>query len=506
MTWLSALVLVVGAWGLAIRQLALEWTINPQYQYGWIVPLLALILWQRAWKNRPAADRPILGAAWPGLFLLAALAVPVRIVQEANPDWRLLDLYFVAQAITVTALIVDFSGGGAWLRHFAFPLLFPLLATPWPTGLETGVIQHLQRDVVALAVEGVSWLGWNAVQRGNLIVLAHGVVGVNEACSGIRSLQSSLMIAFFLGDFFALAVSRRVALVVLALGAAFVLNTARVFILIGLMTVKGSDALHRLHDPAGFTIVLINLLALWAAATLFARGARERPDFPPSSSATWSVPPGWVVLLLGSWVLAEVASAAWYHAHERTLVAGPTWTVRWPVPLAGFTEEPIDDQVRTVLRYDTGHHGAWRDSCQWDLFFFTWKPGRAAAGLAEIHQPDVCLPAAGFLPKERLPTQQVSGGGMVFPMTRYVFQDPLDGHYLYVFQIISDDRVRKGSPGAAAAVMPGRLEAAWEGIRNPGQRSILIVVQAAKDQPQAEAGVRALLENAIAVISPGGTG
>jgi hypothetical protein len=95
---------------------------------------------------------------------------------------------------------------------------------------------------------------------------------------------------------------------------------------------------------------------------------------------------------------------------------------------------------------------------------------------------------------------------MVFPMTRYVFQDPLDGHYLYVFQIISDDRVRKGSPGAAAAVMPGRLEAAWEGIRNPGQRSILIVVQAAKDQPQAEAGVRALLENAIAVISPGGTG
>ena len=39
-----------------------------------------------------------------------------------------------------------------------------------------------------------------AIQRGNLIELSTGVLGVDEACSGIRSFQSTLMAALFLDE------------------------------------------------------------------------------------------------------------------------------------------------------------------------------------------------------------------------------------------------------------------------------------------------------------------
>jgi hypothetical protein len=209
------------------------------------------------------------------------------------------------------------------------------------------------------------------------------------------------------------------------------------------------------------------------------------------------VPVSWFVLLFASWLGAEGLNQAWYGWHERGLTSASPWTLRWPVPRAGFKQEDIDDEARTYLRYDTGYHGAWQDRYQWDLYFFTWNPSRTAAGLAQRHHPDICLPAAGFLLKEQLAAQKMEFNSVTIPITRYVFQDPLDGHYLYVFQAVSDDRVRTGPSGIESPIELGRLSAAWQGVRNPGQRSFLVVVQGVADLPQAESGTRALLQDTL---------
>jgi len=87
-----------------------------------------------------------------------------------------------------------------WVRHFAFPVGFILVAVVWPWRIEKGLTQDLMQVVASLTVELLGWLDIPALQRGNLIELGTGTVGIDEACSGIRSFQATLMISLFLGE------------------------------------------------------------------------------------------------------------------------------------------------------------------------------------------------------------------------------------------------------------------------------------------------------------------
>ena len=118
---------------------------------------------------------------------------------------------------------------GAWLRHFAFPVAFIFVAVPWPTAVEAPIIQGLMRVVARVAAETAMLLGIPAQVEGNLIRVSNGLVGVNEACSGIRSLQTALMIGLLFGELKRLSILRRVALVVGAVAIALFANFFRAF-------------------------------------------------------------------------------------------------------------------------------------------------------------------------------------------------------------------------------------------------------------------------------------
>src|SRR6266487_4618351 len=64
-----ATLLLLGAlWLVVINQLRIEWTINPQYNFGWSVPVLCLyLLWER-WKRRPEIVAPC-RTNWPKWFI-----------------------------------------------------------------------------------------------------------------------------------------------------------------------------------------------------------------------------------------------------------------------------------------------------------------------------------------------------------------------------------------------------------------------------------------------------
>jgi exosortase len=500
--WLLPGSLLLVAWALAIRQLSLEWTINPEYQYGWIVPFLTLLLWRQAWSRRPEAGDHTASRALPGLVaLLVVFGLPIRVIAEANPDWRPLNYYYTGQAILITALIVDYTGGRAWLRHFAFPLLFPLVAVPWPSSIESVIIQDLQRCIASLGVEGASWMGWSAFQQGSLIVLSQGIVGLNEACSGIRSLQASLMLALFLGAYFQMTTLKRWFLLALALFLAFVLNVARAFLLIAVMQWHGVSMVSKFHDPAGFGIAAVSLLLLWIVSSFLS--APEAPVVTPSrrTAGAFGFPARWSVILLAAWFGTEALNQAWYLWHERNTVPGPLWTLKWPPPRPGFKDEKIADEVQIYLQYNEGMHGEWNDPSHWEVYFFTWKPGRAAAGLARFHHPDICLPASGYTMKEQLAVKNIRVNGLDLPMTSYVFQDPLSGHLFYVFQVVTDDRVGNHAVewenGAVDSSF--RLQAAWDGWRNPGQRSLLVLNQGAGSLEEAELGVQSLLSDSLVI-------
>src|SRR5689334_15638171 len=50
--YFGLLVLAV-CWGFVFNELRVDWTTNPQYGYGWFVPVLALGLFRLRWNSRP---------------------------------------------------------------------------------------------------------------------------------------------------------------------------------------------------------------------------------------------------------------------------------------------------------------------------------------------------------------------------------------------------------------------------------------------------------------------
>src|SRR2546423_3320277 len=239
-------------WFVLCRHLSGEWSINEQYSYGWFVPFFAAFLFWLRWEDRPevggrrsevgsrngtseASD--IDGAAAriaesePGSerikvvaigIAMAALLIlfPLRLFEVANPDWRPLGWAHTTVVVLLTFLVIWAAGGMAWVRHFAFPICFFFVPVPWISAIEQPIVEGLMRVVAGVATEAVSLCGIPAQLEGNLIRINTGLVGVNEACSGVRSLQTSLMIGLLFGELKRLSVAKRFLLVLGAVALA----------------------------------------------------------------------------------------------------------------------------------------------------------------------------------------------------------------------------------------------------------------------------------------------
>ena len=153
------------------------------------------------------------------LFTIALL--PVRVIYEVNPDWPLISWVFTLSVCAISLFAVYVTGGSGWVRHFAFFICRILVAVRWPWRIEVPVTQGLMRVIAACTVEILGWFNVPALQHGNLIELTNGTVGVDEACSGIRSLQSNVMAGLVIGELYALGKNRRVLLLVVGVILAF---------------------------------------------------------------------------------------------------------------------------------------------------------------------------------------------------------------------------------------------------------------------------------------------
>ena len=490
-------------WLWLFAHLSWEWTLNSQYNYGWAVPFLAALVFYFRWQRRPAPDLQGrgLGMANLGMAAVLLLLLPIRVIEEANPDWRLLSWILALCAIDFSLLSLFRVGGASWLKHFAFPVLFPLAAVPWPVQFENFVVQTMMRAVAYVAVEIAGWFGVGAYQIGNVIQLRNGFVGVDEACSGVKTLQAGIMVALVLGELLQMRWKKRIALLVLGCGWVFLCNVFRATALLFVAVKSGLEALARWHDFIGTAALLFGMAGLLGLAWLWKSELHNPSPDQVARPRRISPVPLWAAV--GWLALTFVATEVWYRGHERTLIERPAWGARWPEGNETLTQLAIPESTRVILHYDTAKTAAWEEprGVKWWSFFASWKPQRAALQLVRSHSPEICLPAVGRTFRGARPDLNVNSGGVSLDFRSYEFEQ--NGRPLFVFVCIQQDkRTVSSEPDTGELNLPGRLRAAWHGKRNLGQRLLEIAVLGYDDFPPAR---EALSKTAAAIVRPAKT-
>jgi exosortase len=502
-SWWPACAVIGALWLLAVRQLRFEWTINPQYTYGWTVPLLAAYLFAERWKRRPPAQ-PLRSRLWVilAVLALAVCLLPIRLIQESGPDWRLIGWAMGGVCVAISLSAVYFAGGLAWLRHFFFPVAFFLVAVPWPVPVEQSLIQWLMRSVTSICVEALSWAEIPAIQKGNVIEISGGRVGVEEACSGVRSLQTTLMIALFLGELLRFGVIRRLILLAGGLGVAFVCNASRAFFLVWVSARSGTASVAKWHDNVGFAVLAASLVGVGIICAILNPKrdtvAKELPD--PGLLRPRTPPRTGILIAFAAWlIVVEVGTEVWYRMAEAHTPKVTPWTVRWPTEQKGFHDVEFAEVTRNILKYTDARSAAWTapDGLRWAMVLLRWAPGRTSVQLARAHGPEVCLPAGGAVMTADLGPRPMRINGIDLPIRAYTFRTR--DQTLHVFYCLWEQRSDSGGSQSVAEVLniARRIEAVRKGVRNSGQQAIEVVIYDAADPAQAEDAVKRFLEKSI---------
>jgi exosortase len=401
---LAALSLVT-VWAIAVRQLSLEWTVNSLYQYGWwVIPLAAYLFYERI-IDAPPSSKTSKSPIFLGLWIcLTLLYIPFRIVEEANFDWILLNWFVAFFAISVTFYLLQQSGGKAWLYHFSFPILFVISAVPWPVPFENFILQNLMRINAEITASVISLGSMEAVARGNIIEISGQLIGVEEACSGIRSLQTSLMMSLFLGEFYRIKRIDRVWLLLLSFFLSFLFNTCRTIALTYIGATEGLISLESWHDPLGYGVLIISLSGLWSTAYWFSlkKKAASREE---QSGRAWisqiqlnkSVSYMSIVFLFT--VLAgEGMTAYWYQTKEKDLLVATDFSVQFPEAAKFYRVEEFSDITKKILKFNRGKSASWETNSgdQLGAYLLEWEPQRVSSKLVSAHTPEICYPAAGY--------------------------------------------------------------------------------------------------------------
>ncbi len=492
-------------WLRLIDNLRVEWSINPQYSYGWAVPLLCAGLVARRWHGAAEISQRDFGRQLPlaAFFFLAFLYLPIRLLEAATPEWRPIQWALACVAIGLTLCAVELNSGRGWLRQLVFPICFFLVAIPWPTLLEAPVIQTLSRANASIVVEVAGVLGVPAVQHGNLIEVSSGMVGIDEACSGIRSFQSSLMISLFLGEFYRLGVVRRLLLVPSAFLLAFSFNVCRTTFLTLIAAKQGVAAVAKYHDPAGLVILLGCIAGILGFSWLLKRKETAHPAPEPDKKTAPQLRFPRFALVLFVWLAAvETGVQLWYYVRESRGAKGPNWSMEFPIDNSSFQAVAILDTTSGLLRYDHGKEGEWTeaDGATWHAFYFEWMPGRVSGYLAKRHTPEICFGATGRPLQAGPDLVLIKVHDVVLPVRQYLFGNP--GDPIHVFHCRWEEGVDPGAYVRRESSRFNLFRGIWAGRGKNGQKVIELIVTGIDSPAQARAAAVRQLEGLVKVESP----
>ena len=257
---------VVAAFALGLNYSTLSWLVgiwnsNPDYSHGFFVPLISLFLLyhrspmlSRMDFTQSSKSAPVVGVA------LLVLAISMKAT----------GIYLPAPTVEAFALLPLLMGivvmcSGYQLLIWATPaILFLVFMIPLPGFLSGALSSQLQRFATVCATYVLQTLGIPAVSNGNIISLTSEVVGVAEACSGIRMLYSFFALSVGLCLVIDRPLWERIVLCFSAIGIAVAANLVRIVATAMAYEFGNAEFAEKIfHDFAGYLMMPLAMVLLW---------------------------------------------------------------------------------------------------------------------------------------------------------------------------------------------------------------------------------------------------
>ena len=245
------------------------------YSHGFLVPFVVAWL---VWRDRKelAARRDdrwglgVLILLW-GLFLLIAGG------------------FFSAFFVAGFGLVFTLWGVGGFLfgRRVGLRLWFPALVCAFMIPLPLQIIDDVSFRMKIMAAKMALGLlnigGITAIDEGSTIYLGDAVVTVGNACSGLRSLISLILLGILFAYLSDLSPWRRAALLLSSVPIALVANVGRVFVLC--LIAYNTGGIPKLaHDASGYLIFVLAFAMLYGMVVLLSLGRGKAGRAAPEQS------------------------------------------------------------------------------------------------------------------------------------------------------------------------------------------------------------------------------
>jgi len=409
---LAAIAVLAGA--LAVK-LWPEWTGDPNLSHGFFAPIACLFLLQESrragpwrylrggWKlNGTAAALGIAGLATLGTAGLFAVSLAWM---NSVVDFALTGAF----VLLAGAALVGFADDRIrliplnWSSAVAIGLW--LLSAPIPPGTTMRLTLGLQLWVSENVLHALHVLGIAAHREGNIIELASGSVGVEDACSGVRSLISCI----FAGVLFSASLTSRPWARAVVIGAAAPIALTMNFVrslLLTLLVDRGVTIEGAWHDATGYAILVCTAAILIGLALALGGKAAGPAGAPaaPTHRAAHSPKPQAIVACA---VVLAVAVLVFFRADTRASIRAnapvPDLPALVPAQVPGWTVETSNDMYRFSGILRTGHlvqrSYMRREAGRFveiTVYAAYWAPGQAPVSLVASHTPDACFPGAGW--------------------------------------------------------------------------------------------------------------
>lgn len=392
--WWVAIATLLFAWFSLLSRISLWWNEASYYTHGWAVPLLALILMARRSTDWPVVKGPSI-TPWQIIFLGLLLLFPCRMIAEPDPFWRITLWTETLSLCLATGLFLIHSKARIAWQAWAWTSLYLLTCLPWPAAIESHAVNSLTQWVALLTSETLLLCGYPAELLGNAIMVDRETVSINQACSGIRSLQNLISLTVFLSVYLRFDWGRFLFLLTMAGLCTLVFNFFRALCLSYVFLSQEIEVQEEWHDSIGNFFATLSMVALGTWAWLVRPRANElslKPDYPnikfaevPSkASIPWSY-----AFAFGS---PQLFTLIWFSLLSPRL---PGFT--WQADL-GKEAQPLEHGIEEVLQFDYGQKLRLpQGTNQWiEVIHFGYNEDSAAASLcSRNHPPDYCMGYTG---------------------------------------------------------------------------------------------------------------